>query len=169
MKSESAPAMAAAAAPATTTTTTTSIEAYWKTTSGREALSKESWYLHGATASHICGDQQRFKLCTEYTKRQEREIRDFVGRKAGKATGHGDVPLRPWLPGGRKHVVVVGNVLDVREAYNSLSQSLLIDGGVQIVPVNGYGIKIYNKLLPGDSARRHGCGPGMHVGVARQI
>ena len=116
---------------------------------------------------------------TEYTKREEREIRDFAGRKAGKATGHGDVRLRLWLPGGRKHEVVVRNVLHVEGAHNSLSQSRLMDRGLQIVPVNGYGIKIYDKSPAEDSARGRGQGRGQVrgqgrgrgnlVGVARQI
>jgi len=41
--------------------TTTSIEDYWTTTTGREAPSKESWYLDCATTSHISGDQGKFK------------------------------------------------------------------------------------------------------------
>jgi len=148
-------------------TTTTSIEDYWMTTTGREAPSKESWYLDCATTSHICGDRQRFERYTEYTKREEREIRDFAGMTVGKATGHGDVRLRLRLPGGRKHVVVVRNILHVEGAHNSLSLSRLMDRGLWIFPVNGYGIKIYDKSPAEDSAR--GRGRGSLVGVVRQI
>jgi len=42
-----------------------------------------------------------------------------------------------------------------------------MDWGLRIVPVNGYGIKIYDKSLAEDSAR--GQGQESHVGVARQI
>jgi len=151
-------------AAAAAATTTTSIENYWMTVTNGKSPSKESWYLDCATTTHICGDRQRFEWYTEYTKREEREIRDFAGRKAGKATGHGDVRLRLQLPGGRKHEVVVRNVLHVEGANNSLSQSRLMDRGLRIVPVNGYGIKIYDKA-PAEST---GQGRGSLVGVARQ-
>jgi hypothetical protein len=144
--------------------TTTSIENYWMTVTGRSP-EKEAWYLDCATTSHICGDRRKFERYTEYTKKEEREIGDFAGRVAGKAIGHGDVRLRLWLPGGRKHEVVVRNVLHVEGAHNSLSQSRLMDRGLQIVPVNGYGIKIYDKA-PAESTGR---GRGSLVGVARQI
>ena len=158
----------AAAADGATTTTTTSIENHWMTVTNGQSPSKESWYLDCATTSHICGDRQRFERYTEYTKREEREIRNFAGRKAGKAIGYGDVRLRLRLPGGRKHEVVVRNVLHEEGAHNSLSQSRLMDRGLQIVPANGYGIKIYDKS-PTDSARGQGRGRGQEslVGVAR--
>jgi hypothetical protein len=78
--------------------------------------------------------------------------------------GHGDVRLRLRLPGGRKHEVVVRNVLHVEGAHNSLSQSWLMDRGLRIVPINGYGIKIYDKA----PAEYNGRGQGSLVGVARQ-
>jgi len=154
----------------TAAATTTSIENYWMTVTGRSP-SKESWYLDCATTSHICGDRRKFERYTEYTKREEREIRDFAGRVAGKAIGYGDVRLRLQLPGYRRnHEVVVRNVLHIEGAHNSLSQSRLMDRGLQIVPVNGYGIKIYDKS-PTDSAQGQGRGRGRGnlVGIARQI
>jgi hypothetical protein len=158
-----APTETAAAA---TTLATTSIENHWMTVTSGENPSKESWNLDCATTSHICGDQQRFERYTEYTKREGQEIRDFAGRVVGKAIGHGDVRLMLRLPGGRHriHEVVVRNVLHVEGANNSLSQLRLMDRGLRIVPVNGYGIKIYDKA-PRDSAR----GRGNLVSVARQI
>jgi len=157
-----------AAAAASTTMTTTSIENYWMTVTNGESPSKESWYLDCATTTHICGDRRKFERYTEYTKRDGREIHDFAGTVAGKAIGHGDVQLRLRLPGGRHriHEVVVRNVLHVEGAHYSLSQSRLMDRGLRIVPVNGYGIKIYEKS-PTDSAQ--GRGRGNLVGVARQI
>jgi hypothetical protein len=123
---------------------TTSIEKCWMTVTNGKSPSKESWYLDCATTSHICGDRQRFERYTEYTKREEPEIRNFAGRIAGKAIGHGDVRLRLRLLGGRHriHEVVVRNVLHVEGAHNSLSQSRLMDRGLRTVPGNGYGIKI---------------------------
>jgi len=162
----------AAAAPTETAavaaTTTTSIENYWMTVTGRSP-ENEGWYLDCATTSHVCGDWRKFERYTECTKRDGREIRDFAGRVAGKAIGHGDVRLRLRLPGGRHriHEVVVRNVLHVEGAHNSLSQSRLMDQGLRIVPVNDYGIKIYDKSPAEDSAR--GRGRGSLVGVARQI
>jgi len=156
-----APTETAAAAAAATTTT--SIENYWMTVTGRSP-EKEAWYLDCATTSHICGDRRKFERYTEYTKKEEREIGDFAGRVAGKAIGHGDVRLRLRLPGGRKHEVVVRNVLHVKGAHNSLSQSRLMDRGLRIVPVNGYGIKIYDKA----PAEYNGRGRKSLVGVARQ-
>jgi len=75
--------------------------------------------------------------------------------------------LRLRLPGGRHHIheVVVRNVLHVKGANNSLSQSRLMDRELRIVPVNGYGIKIYDKA-PAEST---GQGRGNLVGVARQV
>jgi len=165
-------ATAAEAAAAAMTMTMTSIENYCMTVTGR-APEKEGWYLDCATTSHVCGDRWKFEQYTEYTKREEREIRDFAGRVAGKAIGYGDVRLRLRLPGYRRnHEVVVRNVLHIEGAHTSLSQSRLMDRGLQIVPVNGYGIKIYDKS-PTDSARGQSQGRGRGrenlVGVARQV
>jgi hypothetical protein len=131
---------------------TTTIENYWVTeTGGKTAPSKESWYLDCASTSHICGDRRKFVRYTGFTKKDERDIRDFAGTVAGKAIGHGDVRLRLRLPGSRTHgghrvyEVVVRDVLHVAGAHNSLSQSRLMDRGLRIVPVNGFGIKIYDK------------------------
>jgi len=156
---ETAAVAAAAAAAAAMTMTTTSIENYWMTVTNGESPSKESWYLDCATTSHICRDRRMFERYTEYTKRDGPEIRDFAGRVAGKAIGHGDVRLRLRLPGGRHriHEVVVRNVWHVEGAHNSLSQSRLMDRGLRIVPVNGYGIKIYDKS-PTNSGRGQGRG-----------
>jgi hypothetical protein len=154
------------AAAAAAATTTTSIENYWMTVTNRESPSKESSYLNCATTSHICGDRRKFERYTEYTKREEREIRDFAGRVGGKAVGYGDVRLRLRLPGYRRNYeVVVRNVLHIKGAHKSLSQSRLMDRGLQIVPGNSYGIKIYDKA----PAESNGRGRGSLVGVARQI
>jgi len=157
---------AAAAAPITTT----SIDNYWMTVTNGKSPSKESWYLDCATTTHICGDRRKFERYIEYTKRKEWQIRDFAGSVWGKAIGRGDVRLRLRLPGGhhRIHEVVVRNVLHVEGAHNSLSQSRLTDRGLWIVPIDGYGIKIYDKA-PRDSAQGHGHGLGSLVGVAHQI
>ena len=77
------------AAAAAAATMTTSIENYSMTVTNGKSPSKESWNLNCATTSHICGDRQRFERYTEYTNREEREIRDCACRKAGKAIGHG--------------------------------------------------------------------------------
>jgi len=68
---------------------------------------------------------------------------------AGKAIGLGDVRLKFRLPGNREHEVVVRDALHVAGAHNSLSQSRLMDWGRWIVPVNGYGIKIYDNRSQG--------------------
>jgi hypothetical protein len=138
----------------------TTIENYWVTdTGGKTAPSKESWYLDCASTSHICGDRRKFARYTGFTKKDEREIRDFAGRVAGKAIGQGDVRLRLRLPGYRRvNDVVVRDVLHVEGAHNSLSQSRLMDRGLRIVPVNGYGIKIYDNR-----------GQGSLVAVAPQV
>jgi hypothetical protein len=56
------------------------------------------------------------------------------------------------------------NVLPVEGAHNSLSQSWLMDRGLQIVPVNGYGIKIYDNALAESTSH----GRGNLVGIACQ-
>jgi hypothetical protein len=123
---------------------TTTIKNYRVTdTGGRTAPSKESWYLDCASTSHICGDRRKFVRYTGFTKKDEREIRDFAGRVVGKAVGQGDVRLKFHLPGNSEHEVVVRDVLHVKGAHNSLSQSRLMDWGLRIVPVHGFGIKIY--------------------------
>jgi hypothetical protein len=61
----------------------------------------------------------------------------------------------------------VRTVLHVDGAYNLWSQSRLMDRGLQIVRVNGYGIKIYTKSPAEHSAG--GSGRGSLGGVARQI
>jgi len=152
---------------------TTTIENYWVTdTGGKTAPSKESWYLDCASTSHICGDRRKFVRYTGFTKKDEREIRDFAGTVAGKAIGHGDVRLRLRLPGSRTHgghrvhEVVVRDVLHVAGAHNSLSQSRLMDRGLRIVPVNGFGIKIYDKAPAIGTGRG---GQGSLVAVAPQV
>jgi len=157
---------------------TTSIENYWITGRNKESPSKECWYFDCVTTSHICGDRQEFVRYTQYAKSDERDIHNIGGRVAGKAIGYGDVRLRLRLPGYRQnHEVVVRNVLHVEGAHNSLSQSWLMDRGLRIVPVNGYAIKIYDKLPAEDSARGQGQGWGWGwdwgwgnlVGMAREI
>ena len=71
------------------------IENYWATdTGGKTAPSKESWYLDCACYSHTCGNRRKFVRYTGFTKKDQREIRDFPGRVAGKAIGQGDVRLK---------------------------------------------------------------------------
>jgi len=154
----------------TTRVSTETIENYWvKDTGGNTTPSKESWYLDCASTSHICGDRRKFAGYTGFTKKDEREIHDFAGKVAGKAIGHGDVRLRLRLPGSRTHgghrvhEVVVRDVLHVAGAHNSLSQSRLMDRGLQIVPGNGYGFKIY------DNANTGRGGQGSLVDVAPQV
>jgi len=61
--------------------------------------------------------------------------------------------------------VVVRDVLHVEGAHNSVSQSRLMDWGLQIVPVNAFGIKIYDNA----PAMGTGCGgQGSLVAVAPQ-
>jgi hypothetical protein len=73
------------------------------------------------------------------------EIHDFAGWVLGKAIGPGDVQFRLRLPGyHRPHEVVVRNALHIDRAHNSLSQLRLMDWGLQIYPLNGYRIRIYN-------------------------
>ena len=59
--------------------------------------------------------------------------------------------------------VVVRNVLHVEGAHNSVSQSRLMERGLQIVPVNGFGIKIYDKAPAMETCRG---GQGSLVAVA---
>jgi hypothetical protein len=90
----------------------------------------------------MCADQRKFEQYTNCSFREESEICECAAGVAGKHIGHGDVRLRLWLPGGRRNEVVVRNVLHVGGAHISLSQSWLMDWGLQIVPVNPYGVKI---------------------------
>jgi len=144
---------------------TTSIDNYWVTdTGGKTAPSKESWYLDCASTSHIDGDRRKFAGYTGFTKKDEREIRDFVRMVAGQAIGHGDVRLSFRLPGYRRvNEVVVTDALTVEGAHNSLSQSRLMDRGLRIVPVNGFGIKIYYNANTGRG------GQGTLVAVTPQV
>jgi putative cofactor-binding repeat protein len=114
--------------------------------------SKGSSYLGCATTDPVCGDRQKFKWYAEYSKIAEWGIYNFAGRVAGNTIGHGDVQLSLWLPGVHRNEVVVRNILSVELAHNLMSQSQLIDRGLRILPVNAYGIKIYNKSLAADSA-----------------
>jgi hypothetical protein len=137
----------------TAATTTTSIENYWMTVTGRSPA-KEGGNLDCATTSHIGRDLRKFKWDTEYPKREKREISDLAGRVAGKAIRYGNVRLTLRLPGGCHpiHEIVVRNIFHAEEAHNLLSQSRLMDCGLRIVTVNGYGITIYDKS-PTDTAR----------------
>ena len=151
----------------------TTIENYWVTdTGGKTAPSKQSWYLDCPSTSHRCGDQRKFARYTGFTKKDEQDIRDFAGKVPGKVIGQGDVQLRLRSPGRRTHgghrvhEVVVRDVLHVAGAHNSLSQSRLMDRGLRIVPVNGFGIKIYDKAPAMGTGRG---GQGSHVAVAPQV
>ena len=75
--------------------------------------------------------------------------------------------MRLQLPRGRHHIhdAVVRNVLHVKGVHNSLSQLRLMDRALRIVPVNDYGINIYDKV-PAEST---GLGRGNLVDMARQI
>lgn len=83
------------------------------------------------------------------------------------AIGYGDVRLMLTLPGSRIHEVVVKNVLHIEGAHSTLSQSRLIDRGLLIGSVNGFGVNIYEKAVgtEGDRAGRY----GKLVAVAPQI
>ena len=115
--------------------------------------------------AHICGERKQIVRYTEYGKSEEREISVFTGRVAGKAIGYGDVQLRIWQPSRQRtsKVVVVRNVLHVEGAHNPLSQSMLMDRGLRIVPVNGYGLRIHATGTDHPSRR------GELVGVAQQV
>jgi hypothetical protein len=69
------------------------------------------------------------------------------------------------MPGGCRNEGVVRKVLNVEGTHNLLSQSRLMDRAVPIAPVNGYGIKLYDKV-PAEST---GEGRGILVGVVCQI
>jgi len=134
---------------------------------------KKAWYLDCPTMSHISRDQQEFVRYMQYGKSDVREIHNFAGWVTGKAIGYGDVWLRLQLRGYRQnHEVVVRNLLHIEGAHNSLSQLQLMGRKLLIVPVNGYGINIQNKLLidrtPVQSQGR-GWGRGNLVGATRQI
>jgi len=123
----------------------TTIENYWVTDTGRiTAPSKDSWYLNCASTTHLGGDHRKFVRYTEFTTMDKREIHNFAGRAAGKAVEQGGVQLKFRLPGNHEHEVVVRDVLHVAGEHNSCSQSRLIDWGLRIVPVNSYGITIYD-------------------------
>jgi hypothetical protein len=76
------------------------------------------------------------------------------------AVGQGDVRLKFRLPGNREHEVVVSDVLHVKAAHDSLSQSRLMDRGRWTVTVNGYRIKIYNNANTGRGGQ--GCLAPLH-------
>jgi len=73
------------------------------------------------------------------------------------------------LPRGRKHEVVVRDVLDEEAAHILFSQSRLLIGAFDrrlgIIPLNGYGMKIDDRK----PAMRAGRGRGRLVGVALQV
>jgi hypothetical protein len=135
-------------------------------TGGKIVPSKQCSYLDCASTSHICGDRRRFARYTEFTKKDERQIHDLAGRVEGKVIKQGDVRLRLRLPGYRRiNEVVVRDVLHVAGAHNSLSQSRLMGRGLQIVPINGFSIKIYDTPAMGTGRGGRGC----LVAVARQV
>ena len=157
-------AMMESAAPTETAaaTMTTSIENYWMTVTGKSP-EKDGWYLDCAIITHNCEYRRKFERYMEYTKSEEWKIWDFAGSVGVEAIRHGDVWMRLGLPGGRRNEVVVRNILHVSGAHHTLFQLWLIDWGLQIVPVNGYRIKIHDK------ERVKSTGRGNLVCVACQI
>jgi len=128
----------------------TTIENCWLTDTGRNtAPSTECWYSHCASTFHICGDRRMFAWYTRFTNKDEWENGNFARRVAGKGVQQGNVRLKFRIPGNCERQVVVSDVLHVRGAHNALSQSRLMDQGLQIVPVNGFGIKIYDNANAG--------------------
>jgi hypothetical protein len=71
---------------------TTTMKNCWVTDSGRQMTPlKDGWYLYCASAYQICGDQRKFVQYSGFTKMDERDKRDFAGKVADKAIGHGDI------------------------------------------------------------------------------
>jgi hypothetical protein len=85
-------------------------------------------------------------------------------RVVPRAIGHGDVRVRLRPHGGHNHIHEVV-VLNVERAHNSRSQSRLMDRRLQIVSINRYGNRIYNKSRAKSTSRDRRC----LVGVALLI
>jgi len=103
------------------------------------------------------------KLQTVRTIYEYRSAGDWQPWKQGSWQGQqaqrGSLePLTTWRLLG-KPGVVARNVLHVEEAHNWLSQSQLIVLRIQFIPVNGYGIKIYD-TFPRHITRRQSQGQG---------
>ncbi|KAI5855780.1 hypothetical protein BZA05DRAFT_217646 [Tricharina praecox] len=111
------------------------------------------FYLDSACSTHVTSRRDVF---VEYTEIPEgkRPVKGSEGSVLF-ARGPGNIKLRMRLPNNTSQDVTIRNVLYVPGSANLISQGMLMELGLRIVPVNGYGVKIYNR----NNTRLLACAP----------
>ena len=102
------------------------------------------FYLDCACSAHVTSRRDVF---VEFTAIPEgtRPVKGFEGSVL-YARGQGNIKLKMRLPNSGSRDVTIRNVLYVPGSVNIISQGMLMELGLRIVPVNGYGINIYNNI-----------------------
>jgi len=122
--------------------TTTASEDVWMASNGT-TMKDWDFYLDCACSAHVSSRRDVF---VEFTAIPEgtRPVKGFEG-SVFYARGQGNIELKMRLPNSGSRDVTIRNFLYIPGSVNIISQGMLMELGLRIVPANGYGINIYNK------------------------
>jgi len=101
------------------------------------------FYLDCACSAHVTGRRDVFLNFTPIPEGTQ-PVKEFEGSVL-HPHGRGSIKLTMRLPNETCKVVTIRNVLYVPGSVNLISQGILMELGLRIVAVNGYGINIYDK------------------------
>jgi hypothetical protein len=135
-------------------------------TSSSGDVTKRDFYLDGACSAHVCNRRDVFQTFLPL-KDGVRKVNGFEGsEKSAKGIGTIRLPMR--LPSGKVSYAVIQNVLYIPESVNLISQDMIMDRGIRIELINGYGANLYSntdemvatapqihRMLPFDIAWEH--------------
>jgi hypothetical protein len=149
-------------------TSTSTIDSPWMAVE-YSAVTMRDFYLDGAWDAHACNRRDLFDSETFVElKEGDRKVRGFDGSPQS-AKGIGTIRLPMRLGKGRPVMWArIPDVLYMPGSANLISQGTIMDRGIRIELINGYGAKLYdtaggtiatarqrNKMLPLDIAWQH--------------
>jgi hypothetical protein len=126
-------------------TTTSTSDTLWMAVED-SAVTMGNFYLDGACDAHACNRRDLFDSKTFVElKEGDRTVRGFDGSQQS-AKGIGTIRLPMCLGKGRPVVWArIPDVLYLPGSANLISQGTLMDRGIRIKLINGYGAKLYDK------------------------
>jgi hypothetical protein len=126
-------------------TSTSTVDSLWMAVED-SAVTMGNFYLDGACDAHACNRRDRFDSKTFVElKEGDRKVRGFDGSRQS-AKGIGTIRLPMCLGKGRPVVWArIPDVLYLPGSANLISQGTLMDRGIRIEWINGYGAKLYDK------------------------
>jgi hypothetical protein len=127
-------------------TSTSAIDSLWMAVED-SAVTMGNFCLDGACDAHACNRRDLFDSKTFVElKEGDRKVRGFDGSQQS-AKGIGTIRLPMCLGKGRPVVWArIPGVLYLPGSANLISQGTLMDRGIQIKLINGYGAKLYDKV-----------------------